>query len=195
MPQGGGAGYSQSESEQKSQSLGPLGSASGTIRGSLQNVLANLLSGTGRTGQGEGLLAELQGRTQNAPTYSLPSLTQTGLYPAQDQAFRQAVQQAVSGLSGNYAQRGMLTPDAIGAIAGSAAQNVAPQFAPLIGQNIQAQAQVPLQNEDIMRGRLADLFNALGITISGLGGESTSYGSSKSMSVQAQVSSGKKGTD
>lgn len=194
MPQGGGAGYSQSESDQRSQSLGPLGSATGTIRGSLQNVLADLLSGKSRTGE-QGLLNTLQGRTMDAPIYSLPALNPSGLYPAQNQAFQQAVQQAVSGLSGNYAQRGMLRPEAIGAIAGSAAQNVAPQFAPLIGQNIAAQAQVPLQNEDIMRGRLADLFNALGITITGLGGEATSYGSSKSMSAQAQIGSGKKGTE
>lgn len=66
----------------------------------------------------------------------LPSMNAMGLYPQQEQAFSQAVTQALSRFSGNYAAHGFLNPDVVASIAGSAAQQVAPQFLPLILQNI-----------------------------------------------------------
>jgi hypothetical protein len=75
----------------------------------------------------------------NAP---IPTPGATGLFPQQEQAFSTAVQQALGGASSSYAQRGFLRPENINAIAGSAAQNVMPQFAGMIGQNVLVQEQV-----------------------------------------------------
>lgn len=180
-----GGGYQQSESEQKSQSYGPLGSVSGTIRGTGQNVLADLLYGKGRTGEG-GVSDLLLRRTQAPTGYTTPTLTATGLLPEQQNAFTEAVNQAMSRVSGNFANRGFLRPENIQAIAGSAAQNVAPGFANIIAQNVAQRTQAPLVQEDIMRNRFMDLLQSLGVNIQALGGESSSYGSSKSMGAQAQ---------
>ena len=222
-----GGGYSQSESDQRSQSFGPLGSISGTARGQAQNTLSNLLFGRGAgqfagTGFGEGgVLGDLRARTQ-APAeyqtfnYQTPTLTPTGLYAEQEAAlrtpFQQAVEQALGRTSGNYAMRGFNRPENIQAIAGSAAQNVAPQFAnlyaTLAGQNVAQRTQAPLiqeqqtqqrflTQEDVTRQRFTDLLNALGINVSALGGQATSLGTSKSMGVQASGSvtgGGEKGT-
>ena len=117
-----------------------------------------------------------------------PQLTATGLLPEQEaglrQPFEQAVAQAMSRASGNFANRGFLRPENIQAIAGSAAQNVAPSFAQLMttlaGQNVGQRTQAPLVQEDILRQRFADFMNALGLTTTALGGESTGFGRSES---------------
>lgn len=191
-----GGGYSQSESEQKSQSYGPLGSTSGTIRGQGQNTLADILFGagrnTGRPGAG-GLLDVLQQRTQAPVEYTAPDIlgaTQGGVRTA----FDEAVRQGIGRFSSDYARRGINRPENIEALVGSTVQNVAPQFANLYAgaaaQGEQARAQAPLIREDVLRQRFTDLLNALGINVSALGGEATSYGASKSFGVQAQGSSG-----
>ena len=177
-----GGGYSQSESEQKSQSLGPLGSASGTIRGQGQNVLADLLFGQGRTGAG-GITDILRQRTETPINYTAPNIT-GGI----QNAFGEAIRQGMGRYSADFARRGFNRPQAIEAILGSTVQNVAPQFAPYYAQQAQAEAQAPLIREDVTRQRFTDLLNALGINIQALGGESQSYGASKSMSAQAQGS-------
>ena len=215
----GGGGYSQSESEQMAQSLGPLGSASGTIRGQGQNILSNLLFGreAGRfagTGiGGGGILGDLRVRTLAPVEYSTPSLSPRGLTTEQEtQAglteqslrtpFQQAVAQALGNVSSAYTQRGFNRPENIQAIAGSAAQNVAPQFAQLYAnlgsqyqgmgtENVMQRTQAQLVREDLLRQRFTDLLNALGINVSALGGQSQSYGASKSMSVQASGSGSK----
>ena len=200
-----GGGYSQSESDQRSQSFGPLGSASGTLRGAGQGSLFGNIFGAGN------LIDTATLRTRAPVEYTLPSLSPRGLTTEQEaQAglteqslrtpFQQAVEQALGRTSGNYAMRGFNRPENIQAIAGSAAQNVAPQFAQLFAnlgsqyqglgtQNVMQRTQAPLVREDVIRNRFADLLNALGLGTTALGGEATSYGSSKSMGVQAQYGS------
>src|SRR3990167_10575980 len=108
----------------------------------------------------------------------------SGLYPGQETGFAEAVRQATSRLSGGFANRGFMTPRAIGAIAGSAAQNVLPQFAPLMGQQI--------GGENILRGeqlrsqdqfsfaaeqlRQQEFYNYLQSLIAAMGGTSTGVG-------------------
>ena len=70
------------------------------------------------------------------------TLNAMGLMPQQEEGFRRAVMTAMSGNSADYANRGFLRPENINAIAGSAAQNVMPQFAPLIGQQVVAPEQI-----------------------------------------------------
>jgi hypothetical protein len=74
---------------------------------------------------------------------SFPALGPTGLYPQQEQAFNTAVTQGFSKSSADFARQGMLRPEAIGAIAGSAARDVLPQFLGLIGQNVQQGVMAP----------------------------------------------------
>ena len=71
-----------------------------------------------------------------APTLQLNAL---GLTTGQQGGFEEAVRQAANRYSGNFSDRGFNTPRAIGAIAGSAAQNVVPQYAPLMSQNLRDQ--------------------------------------------------------
>ena len=192
-----GGGYSQSESEQRSQSGGPFSSASGTLRGLTQGELARTLFGPqiGSGVGGGGLVGMLRGRTTEPTGYTTPILSERGLLAEQEAGlrapFQQAVQQALSGVSGAYARRGFTRPENIEAIAGSTAMNVAPQFANLYanlaGQNVAQRTQAPLVQEDMLRQRFADLLNSLGIGITALGGEATSYGSSKSVSGQASI--------
>lgn len=187
-------GYSESESESKSTSFGPLGSESGTIRGQGQNILANLLfgRGPGRTsgeGFGEGgVLGNLFARSQQAPTYEAPDLM-GAVRGGVNTAFDEALRQGVGRYSADYARRGITRPENIAAMVGSAVQNVAPQFANLYGQtavqDAQGRAQAPLIREEMARQRFADLLAALGINVQALGGQSTGYGSASSMSVNA----------
>lgn len=114
----------------------------------------------------------------------------SGLYAGQEAGFAEAVRQAVGRLSGNFANRGFNTPRAIGAIAGSAAQNVLPQFAPLMGQQIGAEnallgqqipefdrfrhalSLAPVEVERVRNQQFLDYINAL---IASLGGTGTQY--------------------
>jgi hypothetical protein len=116
-----------------------------------------------------------------APT-GLPALDSMGLYPGQTNAFAQAIRQANSQFSGTAANRGMLSPENIGAIAGSAAQNVLPQFAPLISQNY-------AQQEQLGQSRFGQLVNLLQ-TYPGLLGQqssSTSQGQAEGPGLGYQV--------
>jgi hypothetical protein len=90
----------------------------------------------------------------------------SGLLPQQEQAFRTAVSQAFGSSSSDFARRGMLNPEHIGAIAGSAAQNVAPQFAGLIGQNV-------LVPEQIIQNRINQLMQLISTYPGLLGGQAT----------------------
>ena len=103
------------------------------------------------------------------PTPTLP-LTPEGLFPQQQQAFRTAVQQALGTSSADFARRGFLRPENINAIAGSAAQNVMPQFAPLISQNV---VQSTLTPEQVTQNRINQLMQLIGIYPGLLGGIGT----------------------
>ena len=192
-------GYQESESESKSNSLGPLGSASGTIRGQGQNMLANLLFGRGpgrMSGEGfaeGGVLGDLFARSKQAPQYEAPELM-GAVRGGVNTAFDEAVRQGVGRYSADYARRGMNRPENIAAMVGSAVQNVAPQFANLYGQTAvqeaQGRAQAPVIREEMARQRFADLLAALGINVSALGGEATGFSSARAMGVQGSGGTG-----
>src|SRR5206468_3490531 len=101
------------------------------------------------------------------------TLGATGLLPQQEQAFRTAVSQALGQASGSYAQRGFLRPENINAIAGSAAQNVMPQFAGLIGQNV-------LVPEQVTQNRINQLLQLISTYPGLLGGQATSISAGQS---------------
>jgi len=193
-----GGGYSQSSSRQGSESYGPLGG--GGNRQLFAGDIMDLLTDRGVSGPqnqyGGGIFQQLFQRAQSPVNYQTPQLDASGLQSEQatalQQPFQQAVNQALGRFSSIGAQRGFLRPENVQAIAGAAAQNVAPQFAQLISgmgtQNLQQRTQAPLVQEDLARQRFADLLNALGLGGTLLGGQATSFGRSSSMGVQAQGS-------
>mgnify|MGYP001611720645 CR=1 FL=1 len=140
-------------------------------------------------------LAELM-RQRTAPGAGpqWPGLTSTGLYEGQQQlydtGFSQAVTQALSRFSGNEAARGFLQPNAVANIAGSAAQQVAPQFAamamPLAGQNI---LQSMLGPEQIDQSRINQYMDLIRTMLSG-GTGGTGQGSGSSNAFGFNVSGG-----
>lgn len=193
-----GGGYQQSKSSNESESASGLGNTPGA--GLLKrSLLMNLLGQDWTEGTG-GLFGQLQGRTTMPTGYQTPQLTSTGLLQEQEaglrQPFEQAVSQAMSRASGNFASRGFLRPENIQAIAGSAAQNVAPGFANLMttlaGQNVGQRTQAPLIQEDITRQRFNDLMNALGFGGNILGSTARGSGGSSSFGVQSQGGAGGK---
>ena len=171
-----GGGYQQSQSSSLNESGGPLFTPGSRLRYETSIPVAQAFT------RG---LPLAQGISEQQTPYTLPGLTSTGLYEPQQNAFSEAVKQALGQTSGNFAQRGFLRPENIQAIAGSAAQQVAPQFAPLIGQNIQQQAQVPLLQQQLDTGRLTALMNYLGLGANLLGGQAQSFSGSSSFGVQA----------
>ena len=104
---------------------------------------------------------------------AIPTVGETGLFPQQEQAFRVAVQQALGSASSDFAQRGFLRPENINAIAGSAAQNVMPQFAPLIGQQV-------IAPEQITQNRISQLLQLISLYPGLLGGQATQISAGQS---------------
>lgn len=155
-----GGGQTSQQSTQQSTSRQGLAQFPGFAE---QNVLPQYQAGL------EALMPSLISRFQSPGAQLGP----TGLFPEQEQGFRTAVQQALSGFSGQYAQHGMLMPQHVDAIAGAAAQNVMPGFASMIGQNILSREQLP-------SARAADIANLIAIITGGLGGQAQSTGVSQS---------------
>lgn len=191
-----GGGY------QKSQSDSSEVAESGLNAGNRQNLAQMFFRAVQPGYQGmkpEEQFGNILERRVTGPQPTLPGLSKFGLYQPQqaawDQGFGQAVTQALSRLSGNFANRGFLNPENINAIAGSAAQNVAPQFAamaiPTAGQNIVSGVTIP---EDIFANRASTLrdFQALLAQLITGGSTSAGTGHSTSFGVQAEASFGKK---
>lgn len=174
-----GGGSSSSDSRQAQESGGPLFTPGSRLRYETSLPVAAAYT------QGLPLAQSLAGKTTS---YALPELTSSGLYGEQQNAFTEAIKQAMSRVSGNFAQRGFLRPENIQAVAGSAAQNVLPQFAPLIGQNIQARAQIPLMQQQLDANRLNFLMNYLGLGANLLGGQAQSFGQSGSQQAGGNLS-------
>lgn len=187
-----GLSFGKSSSESQQQSAGPLGAVGGGRREQGLDAFADYLFGRGGS-TNTGLLEMLSKRTGTPIQYSTPLLSERGLTQEQEAAFKtpfqQAVGEAFSRVSGNYANRGFNRPEAIGAIAGSAAQNVAPRFAELFAnlaaQNVGQRTQAPLVLEDVQRSRINDFLAALGVNIEALGG--TSSGQARSSQFNAGV--------
>lgn len=93
-----------------------------------------------------------------SPTMNLDSL---GLTSGQRQGFDQAIKQAFSRSSGSSAMAGQLRPESMSNLAASAAQNVMPQFAPLMSQNLGMQFNQGLQNNQQQYGMEADRLNKM----------------------------------
>ena len=146
-------------------------------------------------------ITNAQGRV-NTPT-PFPTLDAMGLFPGQRTGFDEAVKQSSSMFSGNLAARGFLSPENVGAIAGSAAQNVMPQFAPLIGTNLTNKANfdqnVGFQNqgqlldaaqggltaslspENVRQARNKQLQDYINGITSALGGQATASGTGQTV--------------
>lgn len=191
--------YGEQGQESRSQQ-GLLQSSSGTTEGQVRNVVANILAGVGRNtdegaamGKG-GLLSNLFDRPNAPITYRAPGLTASGLLPEQQNAFSEAVSQALGRHSTNFTRRGFNRPENIQAIAGSAARDVAPSFAPMIAQNVALRTQEPLVHEDIMRKRFDDILRSLGITSGLAGGSSMSQGSGWNAGWGGSLSAGNSST-
>ena len=178
MPFAAGGGYQESSSQSLQESGGPLFTPGSPVRYETSLPIAAAYT------QGLPLAQSLAGKTT---PYALPELTSSGLYGEQQNAFTEAIKQAMSRVGGNFAQRGFLRPENIQAVAGSAAQNVLPQFAPLIGQNIQQRANVPILQSQLDTARLAQLVNYLGLGANLLGGQAQGYSGSSSFGVQGSV--------
>lgn len=77
-------------------------------------------------------------------------------------AFQQAVAQGWNGASGNAAKRGQFSPMNLEGVSGSAAQNVMPQFMPIINQNALQAQQYGKQNQFAALGLMNQNLNTAG---------------------------------
>ena len=127
------SGGFQQQQQRSEQFGGPL---EGAQRGEASLALMRRLFGQDIPGQYLPSPYALPNRRLPYTPITPTPLNAMGLYPGQQAGFQEAVQQVLGKLSGNFADRGFNTPRAVQAIAGSAAQNVLPQFAPLMGQQI-----------------------------------------------------------
>lgn len=107
----------------------------------------------------------------------MPSVDEsTGLLTPQRTAFDQAVKQAFSHASGTSAMAGQLRPENYSAVAGSAAQNVMPQFAPLIQDVSQYRQQLAQVPETVFQQRMQQYLSSLGNVPGLLGSQGTGPG-------------------
>lgn len=109
---------------------------------------------------------QLRGQLENPyarfrPVQGTMDLDAMGLTPGQRSGFDQAIKQAFSRSSGSSAMAGQLRPENFSAVAGSAAQNVMPQFAPLMSQNLGMQFNQGLQNNQQQMGMESDRLNKM----------------------------------
>lgn len=181
-----GGSKSNSRQDSGSSTWGPLGA--GQDKGTVQTLLTKLIGGN----------APAFGDVNAQPFQPITptGLNSMGLYGGQQDAFAEAVRQSLGQLSGNFANRGFNTPRAVGAIAGSAAQNVLPQFAPLMGQQISTQDQLrhqlSLAPEEVRRSRNEQLVQFIQALSQALGPGSSSFGSGTASSFSVSGSAGQK---
>jgi len=141
---GSGSGAQQSEAESRSQAL------SESVSSLDQASLGTSTSGIGQAGvPGATRLftgsvvpaAERVGATQfNAGQ----GLTSGGLFPQQEQALGNIARDEFSGLSGNAATRGFVSPKNIPGLVGSTLRNLGPLVFQTAGQNIRDRAGFPV---------------------------------------------------
>lgn len=109
---------------------------------------------------------QLRGQLENPyarfkPVQGTMNLGRMGLTEGQRSGFDQAIQQAFSRASGTSAMAGQLRPENFSNVAASAAQQVMPQFAPLMSQNLGMQFNQDLQNNQQQYGMEADRLNKM----------------------------------
>ena len=152
-------------------------------------------------------------RQQAATPFQMPTgqlaLNQRGLTSEQENAvsspFAEAINQMFSKVSGQTAQRGFLNPANTSAVAGSAAQNVAPQFANLfasmatnnVNQNLERQWQLPQIVEQMRQAKeqqAMGLFSQIpGFLGSSGGGMSTGPGFGQGLTTSLIEAAGRAG--
>lgn len=183
-----GGGQSKSRQNQQTTSVGPLGG--GQNYGDISNLLSGTIKGN----------APMFGNVFDQPFQAIQptALNSMGLYGGQQEAFGQAVSDALGKLSGNFTARGFNTPRVVSALAGSAAQNVLPQFAPLMGQQISTQDalrhQLSMAPEQVRQQRTLQLAQFIQALSGALGQNQVGFGSGTSSSWNAQGSAGQKTT-
>jgi hypothetical protein len=121
---------------------------------------------SGLSDEGNAFAKQLRGQLENPyarfkPVEGTMNLDNMGLTPGQRSGFDQAIKQAFSRSSGSSAMAGQLRPEHFSTVAGSAAQQVLPQFAPLISQNLGMQFQQGVQNNQQQYGMEADRLNKM----------------------------------
>lgn len=182
------ASYGQQQSTSSGDQYGPLGNTSGYPRAQVQNLLRDMLL---RNAQG----MEDFAKNANVPgPVTLPELDSTGLYAPQRAAFDQAIKQSFSRASGSAAMQGQLRPEHFGNVAASAAQNVLPSFAPMMGQNIRDASMTPFQTAlQSFQGKLQaqqPFQNYLQTMLQALGSEGHNQSASRSYNGSASYESG-----
>ena len=185
------ASYGQQQSTSSGDQYGPLGNTSGLPRGQVQNLFRDMLLRQAPQ------MEAFAGNAGVPEAVRLPQLDSLGLYAPQRAAFDQAVKQAFSRASGSSAMQGQLRPENFAAVAGSAAQNVAPSFAPMIGQNVRDASMVPFQTAlQSLQGKLqaqAPLQNFMQTMIAALGNQGHNQSASRSYQGSGSYGDGKSG--
>lgn len=169
----GGQGFGGGEQQSSAVSGGPLWSPGTNRFRSIgqRNLLAELLGPEASFGAIPG--APRGGALATARQYTSAPIETPDYVGAIRQPFEQAIRQGIGQFSADYARRGINRPENIEALVGSAAQNVAPQFAGYYAQ----QAQTPLLREDIRRQRMMDYLNVINQLMGATGGQSQQFSS------------------
>lgn len=180
--------YGQSESKANSANYGPLGDYFGKSRALVQQEFRDMLL---RNSKG----MEDFAKNANVPgPVTLPDLDSTGLFTPQRAAFDQAIKQAFSRASGSSAMAGQLRPEHFSNVAASAAQNVLPSFAPMMGQNIRDAAMTPFQTAlQSLQGKIQaqqPLQDYMKIMLSALGNEGQQQSVSREFNASAKYGTG-----
>lgn len=106
----------------------------------------------------------------------VPQLNSNGFFDSQMEGVNVFGRNLFNNISSNYANRGLLAPDNVAGVIGSAVREAAPTLMGQISQNM-------LIPEQIKQNRFGSLINTLGLVPGFLGGQSTSSGSSSGTNV------------
>lgn len=126
----------------------------------------------GRTPSDMGFLVDRLQDQARAPVFF--NLNADGLLPQQTSGVNTLGRNLFSSISSNYAGRGLMAPDNVAGVIGSAVREASPQLMNMIGQNVRDSILIP---EAVRQGRFAQLQNAMGLYPALLGSESHSTSS------------------
>jgi hypothetical protein len=144
---------------------GKTTSTSDSYSGFSRPQLYDQLTSTGKAAGGDYSFLSNAGRDYfNSP---MPTLNPNGFFDAQTAGVNELARQMFGNVSGDYASRGLLTPDNLGGVVGSAVTAAAPNLMSLIASNIQ-------QQEAMKANRFQPLLNTLSTAPSLLGQENHS---------------------
>lgn len=123
-------------------------------------------------------------RSQLETPFKLPTLGSFGVYPEQEEGLLSGFNQQLAKTSSDYAKRGFLAPRATSLVASTAVRDFAPQYAALVGRNVENQQVVP---EEIRRQRFAEYLGILQTILDAIGARSTNIMTGSSSRNQEQT--------